>query len=54
MPNINKDDKNAVIRALESGMLVMGPLTDKFEENVKNYLSVPYSLLLVQEHQLYI
>ncbi len=44
MPNINKDDKNAVIRALESGMLVMGPLTDKFEENVKNYLSVPYSL----------
>ena len=42
MPHINDDDKQAVVKTLESGQLVLGPKTSEFEEKLKEFLSVPY------------
>ena len=42
-PNISRLDIEAVNRVLESGMLVNGPMVEKFERLLAGYLDVPYA-----------
>lgn len=42
MPHINMSDKQAVMKTLDSGQLVLGPKTIEFETKLKNFLCAPH------------
>ena len=42
MPHINMSDKQAIIKTLDSGQLVLGPKTLEFETKLKKFLCAPH------------
>lgn len=44
IPDLNNDDKNAVVEVLESGWFSMGAEVKNFEEKVKMYLGIDYAI----------
>jgi perosamine synthetase len=43
-PNLSQSDLKAVERVLESGMLVSGPVVERFESLLAGFLDVPYAV----------
>ena len=44
LPDIQKEDKDAVLKVLESGWLSMGEKVKEFEEKMASYLNIKYSI----------
>lgn len=45
-PDISQKEINNVVQVLDSNWLTMGPVTKKFEDQIKEYLNVPYAFIL--------
>jgi len=43
-PNISQDEINAVSKVLASGMVVSGPMVQRFEQLLANYLGIQYAV----------
>jgi len=44
LPNINQDDKSAVLHVLKSNWLTMGPEVKRFEKNLSSYLNIDFAI----------